>query len=254
MTFFLMMQKEWKELLKTYRLLFVPVLFTILMVAQPITTKLLPALLENSDALPPGTVLQIETPSAIQVLGTVISKFELLGALILILITMGAVAGERLSGVAAMVLVKPVGRAKYFFAKAMSYSLLAIVSLTVGMLVASYYTEFYFGDLDWNHILLGTAVYFPNLVMIVSLALFGSSFVKSPVGAGGVALVLYFVLTMVPQYIGAIKSFTPSALSSNVVNILTNQSYEIISPVIGVSVLSLAFLVAGWFLLEKQEI
>jgi len=254
MTFFLMMQKEWKEQIKTYRLLFVPVLFAILMVMQPISTKMLPELLKNSESLPPGTVIEIATPSAVEVIATVVSKTEMLFALILILITMGAVSSERLSGVAAMVLVKPVGRAKYFFAKATSYSLLAIVSFFAGMMLSAYYTEMYFGDLDWGNIVQGSIAYFPNIVMIIALTLFGSSFIKSPVGAGGLALVLYFLLTMVPQYFEAIKSYTPGELSANVVNILVGKSYEITEPLIGVSVIAIGFLVAGWYLLEKQEI
>lgn len=255
MTFLLMMQKEWKEQIKTYRLLFVPVLFALLMVMQPISTKMLPELLKNADSLPPGTVIEIATPTAIQVMGTVIGKTEMLLALVLILITMGAVSSERLSGVAAMVLVKPVGRAKYFFAKAMSYSVLAGLSFVAGTLLAAYYTQVYFGDLDWANVMLGTVAYLPNIVLIISITLFGSSFIKSPVGAGGLALVLYFVLTMVPQYLGnTIKNYTPSELSANVVSVMTEQSYSLTEPVIGVLVMSIVFLVAGWYLLEKQEI
>lgn len=83
-----------------------------------------------------------------------------------------------------MVFVKPVSRAKYYLAKAITYYTLTIGSMLIGMGITAYYTELLFGKLDWAHVWLGTFMYIPNLLLVVTTTLCASSFFANAVGAG----------------------------------------------------------------------
>jgi ABC-2 type transport system permease protein len=252
---FPMLRKEIMELIKSYKILFVPIAFAIIMSMQPIMLHMLPTLLENSGDFPEGTIIHIPDYSVGHVFDVVFSEFQSLGAIVLILIVMGAIAGERGSGVSAMALVKPVGRARYFFAKATSYSLLTIVSFYIGAVAAAYYTEVFFGVVDWGKIMLATLVFLPNLLLIISVTLFFSAILRSPVAAGALGLVLTLLFNLVPPYFGGvIQSLSPAELKENAIQLVQGGAYDLTAPLSGVLVLIILFLMAGWYLFEKQEI
>jgi len=166
MGFYPMMKKEMMELFHSMKILYIPIVFTLLTIMQPVTMKMLPNLLESTD-LPPGSVISVPEPQAIDVMGTLLSKFGSLGSIIVILIVMGTIAGERASGVASLVLSKPISYIGYFTAKGIAYSILVTISIFIAMVVSTYYTKVLFGDVDWGAALLGTIAYVPILLLIV---------------------------------------------------------------------------------------
>ncbi|WP_139488451.1 ABC transporter permease [Brevibacillus dissolubilis] len=260
MTALPMIKKEFRELFTSYKILFIPLVFIALTITQPITMKMLPTLLENATGLPEGTVIEIPTPTAAEVLATAVSKFSTLGSFILIMIVMGSIAGERASGVASMVFVKPISRAKYYLAKAFTYYILTIVSMLIAMGVTAYYTEILFGDLSWLHVWTGTLMYIPNLLLVVTTTLCASSYFSSAVSAGGVSLVFNIVIFTVPPFLGTFLSMvSPDALTNASMAVLrgsalTEASVTAAPSLAGVFSLIAIFFFMGWYLLEKQEI
>jgi len=255
MNFGTMLGKELKELARSYKLLFVPVVFAVLGLGQPLAIKLLPQLMQSASNLPPGAVIQIPTPPPDQVVAGVIGQVNQMGILLLVLVAMGSIAGERLSGVAATVLTKPVGRGEYLGAKAVAYSLLAVVSVVAGLGVGAYYTGVFIGPVDWGHVTLATLLYLPNLLLAVALTLCFSAFLPSPLAAGGAGLAAVVLLNIAPRYMGkSLFSVSPGALTESAVNVLVTGSGVAIRPVLGVGMVAAAVLVAGWYALERQEI
>lgn len=255
MNFGTMLVKELKELARSYKLLFVPVVFAVLGFGQPVAIKLLPRLMEGATNLPKGAVIHIPTPPPGEVVAGIIGQFHQMGVLLLVLVAMGSIAGERLSGVAATVLTKPVGRGEYLAAKAVAYSLLAVVSVAAGMGIGAYYTQLLIGPVNWGQVGLATLVYLPNLILAIALTLCFSAFLPSPLSAGGAGLAAVVLLNIVPRYLGKWPaSVAPGALNESVVRLLATGSAVAIRPVAGVTVLALAALLAGWFALERQEI
>ena len=253
---FPMLIKETKELSKNYKMLIMPLIFTLLALMQPITMKMLPNLLKNSGDLPKGTVIQIADPLVSDVLSGLLGQFAQLGIIVIILMVMGTIAGERSLDITAMVLVKPIGRAKYYFAKIFTYSALIILSTYIALSVSAYYTEIMFDKVSWSHILLGTTVYLPNLLLVIAVTIFFSSFLKSQMAVAGAAFVSYIILNTVPQYLGGfINSISPDKLSACASNILAGgNNVEFLKPVLGVMGLSILLVLCGWFIFRKQEI
>ncbi|ASJ53782.1 hypothetical protein BP422_09580 [Brevibacillus formosus] len=256
-----MIRKEFNELVRTYKILIVPIVFIALMITQPITMKMLPDILANSTGLPEGAVIKIPTPSAPEVLSTAISKFSSLGTFVLILIVMGSIAGEKASGVASMVFVKPISRAKYYLAKAITYYTLTIASMLIGMGITAYYTEILFGKLDWTHVWIGTLMYIPNLFLVVTTTLCASSFFNNAVGAGGASLVFNILIFTVPQFLGKFLDMVSPGGLSNAAMMMIQENSTLSQAFItglpglaGVFTLNIVFFFMGWYFLERSEI
>lgn len=250
-----MLVKELKELTRSYKLLFVPLAFALLGLSQPLTFKLLPRLMESASNLPPGAVIDIPMPAPGEVVASALGQFNQMGILILVLVAMGAIAGERATGVAATVLTKPVGRGEYLSAKAIAYGLLAAVSGLVGMAATTYYTQVLIGDVNWADAMIGTLLYLPNLLLAVAVTLCCSAFMKTPLAAGGTGLAAVVVLNMVPKYLGSfIAGAYPGALSEAANKAIAGQAFAPGRPVTGVLLVVVLALVAGWAVLRRQEI
>jgi len=86
---FPMVVKETKELCKNFKMIIVPLIFTLLALMQPITMKMLPELLKSAGNLPKGTVIQIADPLVSDVLSGLLSQFAQLGIIVIILMVMG---------------------------------------------------------------------------------------------------------------------------------------------------------------------
>jgi len=250
-----MFVKECKELARSYKLLFVPIVFALLGLGQPVALKLLPLLMQSASNLPPGSVIQIPTPAPGAVVAGIVGQFSQMGVLVLVLVSMGAIAGERLSGVAATVLAKPVGRGAYLAAKAAALGLLAAASVALGLGLGAYYTQVLLGPVNWVAAGLGTLLDLPNLLLPVAVTLAFSAFLPSPLAAGGAGIATVIGLNLVPRYLGAfLAGAYPGALSASAARVLVTGTGAALRPLAAVLLLILAALAGGWWVLEQQEI
>lgn len=251
-----MLVKETREIFKSYKALIIPLVFIAILLMQPIVLKMLPDLLANSASLTEGTVIQMPDPTVTDVMGSILGQFEQLGVITIILIMMGIIVEERACGVVAMVLVKPIGREKYYFTKLIIYSLLVIGSFLLAMTVCGYYTDIMYSGFNWGNLFKGAAIYLPNLLLVISIVLFFSSFFKKQLAVAAGTIVLYNVLGLVPKYLGdSISSLAPSAVVSSANKVLAGvPDVEFLKPVIVVSILAVLFILAGWLIFKKQEI
>lgn len=253
-TFKALLKKEMKELASTYKMLVVPIATIILMVSYPISMKLFPTLLKGE--LPEAVINEIPIPTMNEVLSNVFLNFESLGVLILIIISMGAISGERDKSVAAMVLVKPVSRNAYVLSKWVTYSILAVGSYIIGMLGTTYYTiRLFDGEINGGDVILGTLLYLPVLIFIITLSIFYSTFIKSSVVGGLLAFATYLVMMKVPQYINStLEAISPLNLIQNANQLIMGASYEVAVPLLSTGCIILFFICWGMYLFRRQEI
>lgn len=251
-----MLVKETREIFKSYKALIIPLVFIAILLMQPIVLKMLPDILANNSSLPEGAVIQMPDPTVVDVMGSILGQFEQLGIITIVLIMMGTIVEERASGVSAMVLVKPIGREKYYFTKLIMYTLLVVVSFILAMAFCGYYTDIMYSGFNWGNLFKGAAVYLPNLLLVISIVLFFSSFFKKQLTVAAGTIVLYNVLGIVPKYLGdSISSIAPSAVVSCANKVLAGMpDVESLKPVICVSILAVLFILAGWIIFKKQEI
>ncbi|REK71572.1 ABC transporter permease [Paenibacillus paeoniae] len=240
--FMTLLGKECLELLRSFKLVWVPIVFVVLGIMQPLLSYFMPVLIEKAGNMPEGTVIEMPPPVGSQVLADTLSQFGLMGLLILALAFMGIVSGERNSGASALVLVKPVSHTSYLLSKWVSMMILTWGSLLLGYAAAWYYTWLLIDFVDVGPFMLSYVLFGLWFTFVLTATLLFSTFLRSAAGAAfsslGVAVLLSMLAGLMPKYMG----WSPGALSGLAYQAVTS---EVLLPLNSVSWWSIATAVIG---------
>jgi len=133
------------------------------------------------------------------------------GFILAILLGMGAVAGEKEKGEAALILSKPLPRWAFVMSKFVAQAAVYAVAFLLAALGAYYYTVLLFGDFAFGQFLAGNGLLLLWLLVFTAVTLLGSTIARSVGAAAGIALagaVLLLVMGSIPQ----LAHFAPSGL------------------------------------------
>lgn len=213
-TWIVLFRKEWLEMTRNYKVIWIPLTFILLGLLQPITSYYMPEILKNASDLPEGTVIKIPLPSSGEVLTQTLGQFNQMGILILVLAFMGIVSAERRSGMVKMILVKPVSYTSYITAKWFSALLLSFGAVFLGMLAAWYYTELLIDDFPFITLLKGTGLYFLWILFLLTLTVFFSSRLKSNGLAAAFTLLFSILLSFSTSLFEKWMKWSPSQLAN----------------------------------------
>ncbi|MUV38699.1 putative transmembrane protein YxlG [Lentibacillus sp. JNUCC-1] len=247
-----------KEVLENWRnkkWIWVPLVMILIAIMDPITTYYTPMIIDSVGGLPEGSVLELPELTPPEVIMMSLSQYSLMGVLVIGLISMGTIAGERKSGVLELVLVKPVSFANYITAKWTVLLLLVWVSLFLGILASWYYINILFGDLAFTAMLQVVGFYGLWLTLVVSLAIFYNALVNNQ------GLVLFFtlatvmVMSIVTQIFGHVLTWSPNKLSPHIQEmLLTGQTTSDLWGSAAVTlILSIALVIGAVFIFRKKE-
>ncbi|WP_342431942.1 ABC transporter permease subunit [Neobacillus sp. FSL H8-0543] len=209
-----LVQKEILEMWRNYKWIWVPITFILLGVTEPLTSYYLPQILDSLGGLPDGTKIEIPIPSAQEVLAAGLGQYSTIGVLIIVLSTMGLIAGERKSGVAAMILVKPVSYLSYVTAKWAGSLLLVWLSFFIGYFATWYYTGQLFEWVPIGEFFLSYLLYGLWLTVILTITVFFSSSLITPGMAGFSSLALVLILSIVSGTLSHLLEWSPAQLTS----------------------------------------
>ncbi len=207
-------QKECLEMWRNFKWIWVPVTFILLGVNQPLSTYYLPQIIDAVGGLPKGAVIKMPTPSAAEVLVSGLSQYTTIGVLIIVLTTMGLIAAERKSGVAAMILVKPVSYGSFVTAKWAGGLALLLFSFFLGYLATWYYTGVLFDWVSLETILPSYFLYVLWFTFVLTVTLFFSASMLTPGLAGFSSLAVVIVLTIVSSSFSHWLQWSPAQLTS----------------------------------------
>jgi ABC-2 type transport system permease protein len=214
-------QKEMLEMWRNFKWIWVPITFILLGVSEPVSSYYLPQIIKSFGGLPEGAIIDIPAPTAGAVLASGLSQYSTLGVLIIVLGTMGVIAGERKSGVAAMILVKPVSYLSYITSKWAGSLLLVWFSLFIGYLSTWYYTGQLFEWVAFGEFFQSFVLYGLWLTVIITVTVFFSSALLSPGMAGFVSLSLALVVSIISGALSHLLEWSPSQLPSYASALLT---------------------------------
>lgn len=207
--FLVLLKKEVLESWRNFKWIWMPITFILLGVMEPLTQHFLPQIL---DTLGEGAVIQLPEPSAEEVLMMSLGQFDMLGILVLVLASMGIIAGERKSGVAAMILVKPVSHFSYVTAKWLSTLLLMWMSYFVGLLASWYYTGILFKFIPFSDFLLSFTLYGLWLSLVITITIFFNAFLKTPGLVGFISLATIISINTLSSLLSDWFAFSPAQL------------------------------------------
>jgi ABC-2 type transport system permease protein len=249
-------QKEILEMWRNFKWIWVPITFILLGVKEPVTSYYLPQIIKSFGGLPEGAVIDIPPLTAGAVLASGLSQYSTLGVLIIVLGTMGVIAGERKSGVAAMILVKPVSYLSYITSKWAGSLLLVWFSLLIGYLSTWYYTGQLFEWVAFGEFFQSFVLYGLWLTVILTITIFFSSALLSPGMAGFISLALALVVSIISGALSLLLEWSPSQLTSYASALLTTGKLPddtLPASLIGI-LLIVILLWLSVFLFKKKEL
>lgn len=206
-----------KELLgmwRNYKWMWVPLVFILLGMMNPVSTYFMPQLLE-ANGLSKAVIDALPAQTGADIMMKTLSQYNTLGLLILVLSFMGVVASERQSGSAIMVLVKPVTHLTYITAKWASMLSITIVSFGLGYLATWYYTEILIGSVPFTQIWQSFLVYSVWLLFAISVTLLFSSLLNSTGGIAFLSLLTLAGFSLVTSLLERYMKWSPGHLSGD---------------------------------------
>jgi len=245
-----LLKKELKEQLRSYRLLIVCAVFILFGLATPLLVKYLPELIKVAGE---DVKIQMPAPTAVQALQEYADSMIQIGVLVAVLVTMGAIARERELGTAAMTLTKPVGRGTFIVAKLLAASTTFAIAIAAGAVACYFYTIILFGEANAAGFLASNLLMVLFFAVCLSITLLCSSFFKSQLAAGGVALVIIVVLALISA-IPWIGPYMPGKLTGWGMALVAGSSGSAWRS-FGVSLaLIILCVVLSWQTLQRQEV
>ena len=206
-------KKEVLEMWRNYKWIWIPTVFILLGVLQPLTAHYMPQILEANN-LPKEMIENIPIPTAPQVLVEVLSHYGLLGILILVLSFMASVAGEKQNGSAVLVLVKPVSHLSYITAKWTAITSATLFSFALGYLAAWYYTGILVGEVSFIDFIASLLVYSVWLIFVVTVTLFFSTWMKSNGAIAFLSILTIGAISIATSLFSNVLTYSPSKLNS----------------------------------------
>jgi ABC-2 type transport system permease protein len=204
--------KEFIEIFRTWRLYVVPGILIFFAVSSPILAEVTPQLLSSMPGLAEqGVVIEIP-PATTADAYLQFNKNAMQIALIAVIIaTAGAIAGERSSGTAQMVLAKPVSRTAMVAAKALSNWGLLIVSVAIAAVLCAGVTALVFDTGLLPEFAAVVGLWYVIAMLLVAITLFFSAALGSSAGAAGAGIATFFLMTIASLWTGA-REFSPVGL------------------------------------------
>jgi ABC-2 type transport system permease protein len=186
-----LLEKEVIEAWRTHRLVMVAALYVVLGIASPLIIRYLPELQSLFGPVDEELGLgELGLPDVIDLLARNLVQFGSVGA---VLLTMGAVAGERERGTLGLVLSKPVSRTAVLAAKFVGIAMVLGLGTILGVLATFLYSALLFAPTDplpWAQMamLLLLAVLVPASITFLGSVLSGSSLGAAAMGVAGLVV------------------------------------------------------------------
>ena len=247
------LSKELREQWHSKRIIVVCAVFLLFGLTSPLLAKFTPELLTSIEGAEQFAEL-IPEPTAADAMVQYIKNITQFGFILVILLGMGAVAGEKDKGTAAMVLSKPLTRWSFVLSKFTAQALVYLLAIGLAAIGTFYYTMVLFEPLAVGPFFFGALLLWLWLLIYAAVTLLGSTWAKSAAAGAGIALVgsiLLLAAGSIPQ-IGALMPSALVAWASQLgldVEIPANGG----AVVFGV-VLILVFLITAVAVIEQQEI
>jgi ABC-2 type transport system permease protein len=246
-------KKELRESLKTSKLLIAAVVFLLAGAGGVILTYYLPDLVRNQTGS--GVTIIIAKQTDVDAVDAYVKNVLQIPTLAIILLAMGSVADERAHGVGAMILSRPVSRVAYILAKLTGHGLTLLAGQLLGAIAAFYYIALLFnGAALGPYVLvnLGLAV---SLLDVLAITLLCSTILRSGVAAGGLAFVLYVLLSSLPGFWSPLGDNLPGSVIDHAHALLAGTwgAVDLVRPLFGGLLLAAACSAAACLALRRQE-
>ncbi|KYG27590.1 ABC transporter permease [Alkalihalobacillus trypoxylicola] len=223
---FVLVQKEWLESLRNGKLIWLPIALCILGISQPLSTYYMPQLLEFAGGLPDGTIIEIPTPSATEVLAGVLSQFGLLGTLLFVLSSMNIISHERNNGSITFIMIRPISSLQYILSKFIGILTILMIGFFLSYILSWYYTIELFEFIDFGAFLSSFFIYCIWIAFVISIVITLSLFLKNGGGIAGASIGILAILALLHMLLPNFMKWSPIQLQLDAAYLLINPPHS----------------------------
>ncbi|MGE7091995.1 ABC transporter permease [Lysinibacillus sp. NPDC048646] len=214
-TFAILSKKEFSQMVKEYKILWLPIVFMLLGITQPIMMYYLPMILESLGGV--GGIMIDPTmakPEGSEVLASTLnSQFDQLGIIIVIVAVMSVIQAEKANGMLAFILTRPVSISAYLGSKIGTHYLLVVFSLAIGYIASYGYTLYLFSSIPIAQVILAFALYCLWLLFIITFVTMLSTFFNSQAVIALVSIVVLLLCRLIAGLHPVLDIFNPAGFS-----------------------------------------
>lgn len=224
--FAVLSKKEFNQMIRELKIIWLPVVFILLGLMQPITMYYLPVILEKLGGVE-GIIIDptMARPEGSEVLAsTLSSQFDQLGIIILVVAVMSVIQAEKETGMLAFILTRPVSISSYIGSKIMTHYVLAIFSIALGFTASYGYTAYLFTSVPIAQVMLAFGLYCIWLLFVITLVTMLSTFFNSPAFIALVGIVVLFLCRMIAGLHPLIGALNPACVSLRATSVLATGS------------------------------
>lgn len=220
----------------------------------PLSIRYLPQILAQVPGTPEGIEAVLPPADVSMALSEFGQNLTQIGAIMVVLMTMGAIVQERERHTMILVLSKPIPRSAYLGAKHLSLALLLLFGLVVGAATGYYYLGVLFQWLPVGGFAVYTSTLYLYWLLIAGVTLLAGVWARSQMAVAGISLGALFAGSLL-GVIPALKPYMPAAAmnwaSNMALGIGTNPPWA------ALGILLLADLVLpllAWASFRRQEL
>lgn len=244
--------KEYKELVRTNKIIVLPAVLIFIGILSPISAKVMPELVKH---LAQGINISINPPTIKDSYIQFLKNLNQMVIIVLLLLNAGMIVDEKSNGSFGLLFSKPISKINFILVKFITRITLILISLSLGSIVFIFYTQILFKGFDIKSFIISMFLFFIYSVAFTSLALFVSVASNSYALATIFSFLGFMIFSLISLFEDKITKFTPVGLSNAQTAILINDiKYNDLSIcIISNLVIILLFVFASIITFKKQE-
>lgn len=253
MTLMTLLRKELLEQWRTRKILILAIVFLFIAVSSPVIAKLTPELLKSITV--PGITINLPPPTYLDSLDQFIKNTSQVAMLVLIFVVAGAVSDEKNRKTLEILLTKPVSRMLFIVSKFKAYFISISLIFAAGSTIFYLYTASTFDYFNvWNFMIMAANV-LVYILMITSITILASTFVKNSIAAGGIGFVSYILFGTIFDFFETVKKFSPNTIFSVYKDVVVNGwSNDLLLPLLFMLSVILVSVLLAIVIFQRQEI
>lgn len=221
-TFIALSKKEISQITREYKIFWLPIVFILLGLTQPIMMYYLPVILQSLGGVE-GIMIDpnMAKPEGGEVLASTLnSQFDQLGIIILVVATMSIIQGEKANGMMAFILTRPVSISSYLNSKIIIHYIMAVICIALGFVVSYGYSAYLFTTVPMTQAMWALVFYCVWLLFVITFVAMMSTFFTSPAFIALISIVVLLICRFTAGLHPFLDIINPASNSLYATNIL----------------------------------
>ncbi|MFB6466431.1 ABC transporter permease [Cytobacillus sp. Hz8] len=224
-TFTVLLQKEFRESWRSFKFLWMPLLFIFLGISDPLTNYYMEDILNSVGNLPEGFSVTLPDYAPIDILKASTGQFQSIGLIVLVITAAGMINRERQNGTATLIYVRPISFIALFMSKWTVASMLGMLSAILGYAGSMYYTSILYGSVNAIAFIQMVMSYCVWILFATAIALMFSAMFKTAL-ATTFTIITLPVAIMIESLIGKYWNISPWKLADYSVQLMAETGNE----------------------------